>query len=78
MGRGEHVIKFVPSKQSCLGLLPRYAKNDFQICWFTIPTCLVFHNGMYLIGCSGLSVSNIPICHIESKCDPNWMFVVIP
>ncbi|CAN5968873.1 unnamed protein product [Sphagnum jensenii] len=41
---GEHLIKFDPNKESRLGLLPRYAKDDSQIRWFTIPTCMIFHN----------------------------------
>jgi carotenoid cleavage dioxygenase-like enzyme len=42
---GEHLIKFDPNKESRLGLLPRYAKDESQIRWFTIPTCMIFHNG---------------------------------
>ncbi|CAK9212803.1 unnamed protein product [Sphagnum troendelagicum] len=44
LARGEHVIKFDPSKESRLGLLPRYAQNESQIRWFTIPTCMIIHS----------------------------------
>ncbi|KAH8953584.1 hypothetical protein BDL97_08G035300 [Sphagnum fallax] len=40
---GEHVYKFDASKESRIGLLPRYAKNESQIRWFIIPTCMIFH-----------------------------------
>ena len=38
-------IKFDDTKASRLGVLPRYASNEAQIKWFTIPTCFIFHNG---------------------------------
>jgi hypothetical protein len=46
---GEHVYKFDASKESRIGLLPRYAKNESQIRWFTIPTCMIFHLCEYSI-----------------------------
>lgn len=46
---GEHIYKFDASKESRIGLLPRYAKNESQICWFIIPTCMIFHLCKYSI-----------------------------
>ncbi|CAM6036841.1 unnamed protein product [Sphagnum compactum] len=40
---GKHLFQFDPSKEARLGLLPRYAKNESQIRWFTIPPCMIFH-----------------------------------
>ncbi|CAK9238338.1 unnamed protein product [Sphagnum jensenii] len=40
---GKNVFNFDPSKEARLGLLPRYAKNESQIRWFTIPPCMIFH-----------------------------------
>jgi carotenoid cleavage dioxygenase-like enzyme len=48
---GKNVFNFDPSKESRLGLLPRYAKNESQIRWFTIPPCMIFHTGKYLVAC---------------------------
>ncbi|CAM6025493.1 unnamed protein product [Sphagnum balticum] len=42
---GEHFYKFDASKESRIGLLPRYAKNESQIRWFIIPPCMIFHLG---------------------------------
>jgi len=43
--QAEHLFKFDPKKESRLGILPRYARNESQIRWFTIPSCMIFHNG---------------------------------
>jgi carotenoid cleavage dioxygenase-like enzyme len=48
---GKHVFNFDPSKEARLGLLPRYANNESQIRWFTIPPCMIFHTGKYLVAC---------------------------
>jgi hypothetical protein len=48
---GKNVFNFDPSKEARLGLLPRYAKNESQIRWFTIPPCMIFHTGKYLVAC---------------------------
>jgi carotenoid cleavage dioxygenase-like enzyme len=40
---GEHIYKFDASKESRIGLLPRYAKNELQLRWFIIPPCMIFH-----------------------------------
>jgi carotenoid cleavage dioxygenase-like enzyme len=45
MAHGKMVMKFDDTKASRLGVLPRYAPNEAQIKWFTIPTCFIFHNG---------------------------------
>ncbi|KAH9564363.1 hypothetical protein CY35_04G021400 [Sphagnum magellanicum] len=42
--QAEHLFKFDPKKESRLGILPRYARNESQIRWFTIPSCMIFHN----------------------------------
>ncbi|KAG0604369.1 hypothetical protein M758_10G166800 [Ceratodon purpureus] len=44
MPKDEFIFKFDPSKECRFGILPRYATNESQIRWFTIPTCFIFHN----------------------------------
>lgn len=43
MAQGGFIFRFDPNKESRLGVLPRYATDDSQIRWFTIPTCYILH-----------------------------------
>jgi carotenoid cleavage dioxygenase len=43
MAKGNFAIVFDPKKEARLGVLPRYAKNESQIKWFTIPPCYIYH-----------------------------------
>ncbi|XP_024360877.1 carotenoid 9,10(9',10')-cleavage dioxygenase isoform X1 [Physcomitrium patens] len=44
MMKGNFFIKFDETKEARLGVLPRYATNESQLRWFTIPVCFIFHN----------------------------------
>jgi len=44
MIKGGFLFDFDEKKEARLGVLPRYAKNESQIRWFTIPVCFIFHN----------------------------------
>lgn len=48
MMKGNFFIKFDETKEARLGVLPRYATNESQLRWFTIPVCFIFHNGSHL------------------------------
>lgn len=43
MVKGGFGVKFDGNKESRLGVLPRYATDESEIRWFTIPTCYIFH-----------------------------------
>jgi carotenoid cleavage dioxygenase-like enzyme len=45
MFKGGFLFNFDEKKEARLGVLPRYASNESQIRWFTIPVCFIFHNG---------------------------------
>ncbi|KAG0556078.1 hypothetical protein KC19_11G024200 [Ceratodon purpureus] len=44
MVKGGFLFKFDEKKEARLGVLPRYATNESQLRWFTIPLCYIFHN----------------------------------
>lgn len=44
MFKGGFLFKFDKTKQARIGVLPRYATNESQLRWFTIPLCYIFHN----------------------------------
>jgi carotenoid cleavage dioxygenase len=44
MFKGGFLFNFDEKKEARLGVLPRYATNESQIRWFTIPSCFIFHN----------------------------------
>jgi carotenoid cleavage dioxygenase len=43
MVKGNLAIAYDPKKESRLGVLPRYAKDESQMKWFTIPPCYIYH-----------------------------------
>ncbi|KAH7570654.1 hypothetical protein JRO89_XS05G0151500 [Xanthoceras sorbifolium] len=40
----KHIYSFDPTIKARFGVLPRYAKDEFQIKWFELPNCYIFHN----------------------------------
>ena len=42
--KGTLPIVFDGSKESRIGILPRYATSADAMLWFTVPTCFIFHN----------------------------------
>lgn len=44
MVKGGFLFDFDETKEARLGVLPRYATNESQIRWFSIPMCFIFHN----------------------------------
>ena len=42
------VYKFDATKDTCFGVLPRYAKDELQIRQFELPSCFIFHNGVLI------------------------------
>ncbi|KAL3682185.1 hypothetical protein R1sor_000207 [Riccia sorocarpa] len=42
--KNQCIFSFDDTKPARLGVLPRYAKNESQIQWFTVSTCVIFHN----------------------------------
>ncbi|XP_020574534.1 LOW QUALITY PROTEIN: carotenoid 9,10(9',10')-cleavage dioxygenase-like [Phalaenopsis equestris] len=42
--KGKMAFSFDCMKKARFGILPRYAKDENQIRWFELPSCLIFHN----------------------------------
>lgn len=43
MAKGKMAISFDEKKEARFGVLPRYATNESQLKWFTIPPCYIYH-----------------------------------
>jgi len=44
MAKGGIGLRFDEKKEARFGVLPRYATNESELKWFTIPPCTIFHN----------------------------------
>ncbi|OAE34389.1 hypothetical protein AXG93_4875s1080 [Marchantia polymorpha subsp. ruderalis] len=42
--KNQCIFSFDDTKPSRFGVLPRYAKNESQMIWFEVTTCVIFHN----------------------------------
>ncbi|CAM6088223.1 unnamed protein product [Calypogeia fissa] len=42
--KNQFIFSYDETKPARFGVLSRYAKNESQICWFELSSCLIFHN----------------------------------